>query len=189
LITDTVARVSDLLLDLYGDQLAVLGDDRCRHSVAVGSKAARAAGLVAPSVRADLVAAATLHDVGYGHVDTGFHPLDGARYLRGAGFSPTVCHLVIHHSASTLEADERGIDPAVFDDFRGDRDLGAAHSILWWADLTTGPDGQTITVEERLEEICGRYGPEDIVTRFISRARHILLKAGQSPAGSIQVPL
>ena len=36
------------------------------------------------SLSDDLVAAAWLHDIGYAPelVDTGFHPLDGARYLR-----------------------------------------------------------------------------------------------------------
>lgn len=55
--------------------------------------AARAAGLgpVLTGNAGLLVAAALLHDVGYAPrlVKTGFHPLDGARFLRdehGAGF-------------------------------------------------------------------------------------------------------
>ena len=96
---------------------------------------------------------------------------------------------MIHHSASSLEADERGIDRSVFDEFEVDVDLGQAHAVLWWADMTTGPQGQRVTVEERLAEICERYGPDDVVTRFVGRARDVLLKAGQSPVGSIQVPV
>jgi hypothetical protein len=39
------------------------------------------------SLSDDLVAAAWLHDIGYapGLAETGFHPLDGARYLRRQG--------------------------------------------------------------------------------------------------------
>jgi HD domain len=175
------------LVELYGDLLAGLGDDRREHSLAVGRKAQGAAGSVAPALRSDLVVAAVLHDIGYGQVDTGFHPLDGARYLAGQGFSPVVCNLVVHHSASTLEAEIRGFDRSVYDEFAMDRDLGRAHAVLWWADMTTGPQGQDVTVEERLDEIRARYGPGDVVTRFIERARSVLLQAGQSPVGSIQV--
>ena len=75
-------------------------------------------------MRSDLVAAATLHDIRYGHVVSGFHPLDGARFLTDAGFSATVCHLVAHHTASTYEAEERGIDLAAYAEFAVASDLG-----------------------------------------------------------------
>lgn len=130
-----------------------------------------------------------LHDIGYAHPETGFHALDGATFLAGAGFSRRVCHLVVHHSASTWEAEERGLGLARYADFAVDGvDMGPAHAVLWWADITTGPQGEDVTVEDRLDEICTRYGPDEVVTRFISRARPVLLAAGQSPVGSIQVP-
>jgi hypothetical protein len=176
------------LAALYGDELAVLSADRRAHSLVVGRKAAVAAHRVPPALRADLVTAAVLHDVGYGHGDTGLHALDGARYLADGGYSRIVCNLVAHHSASTLEAEERGINLAVFRAFRVEQDLGAAHAVLWWADMTTGPRGESVPVEQRLIEIGDRYGPEDVVTRFVARARDILVLAGQSPTGSIQVP-
>ena len=125
--------------------------------MAVGRKAAAEAWRVESAVRADLAAAAVLHDIGYGHVVTGCHPLDGARFLAAEGFSRTVCKLVAHHSASTVEAEERGIHLATYDEFATDRDLGQAHAVLWWADMTTGPTGQDVTVEDRLAEICERY--------------------------------
>ncbi len=111
------------LVESYGDLLAVLEEDRRAHSVAVGRKAEAAAAGIAPALRADLTVAAVLHDIGYGHVETGFHPLDGARFLAGEGFSPVVCNLVAHHSASTFEAEERGIDLAVYAEFAVDQDL------------------------------------------------------------------
>jgi len=172
---------------IYDDELAVLDEERRAHSIAVGFKAAGAAQLVSPELRSDLVAAATLHDIGYGYPTTGFHALDGARHLAEAGYSPLVCHLVVHHSASGLEAAERGLEPAIFDPFGIDRDVGPAHSVLWWADMTTGPGGEDMTVEERLKDICGRYESDDIISRFVRRARDVLLAAGQSPTGSIQI--
>ena len=175
------------LVESYGDLLAALKDDRRTHSLAVGRKAEAAAARIAPALRADVAVAAVLHDIGYGHVETGLHPLDGARFLTRAGFSPVVCNLVAHHSASTYEAEERGIDLAVYADFAVGQDLSEAHAVLWWADMTTGPQGQDVTVEDRLSEICARYGPDDVVTRFINRARPLLVAAGQSPYGSIQV--
>lgn len=178
-----------VLAEMFGDELSALGVDRRAHSLAVGRKAAGVSDLVPVALRVDLVAAATLHDIGYGYPVTGFHPLDGARYLASAGFSASVCHLVVHHSASTFEAEERGLDLALYDPYVVDRDLSPAHAVLWWADMTTGPRGQDVTVEERLDEICARYGPDDVVTRFIGRARDVLVKAGQSPSGSIHVPV
>lgn len=112
-----------------------------------------------------------LHDIGYGHTDTGLHPLDGARLLASLGFSQTVCHLVAHHSASTYEAEDRGIDLAAYVEFAVDRDdLGPAHAVLWWADFTTGRRGQNMTVEERLDDIAVRHG-DDVVTCSAERIR------------------
>ena len=176
------------LMDLFGDVLRPLKNDRRAHSLAVGRKVEAEAGRVRPSLRADLVAAAVLHDIGYAHPDTGLHAVDGARFLAAEDFSPAVCNLVAHHTASTYEASERGVDLTVYQAFRVDQDLGEAHAVLWWADLTTGPRGQDVRVEDRLAEISSRYGPGDAVSRFIERARLVLLSAGQSPAGSIQVP-
>jgi hypothetical protein len=169
--------------------LSVLGSERREHSLEVGRKAASVAGMVDEELSKELHVAATLHDIGYAYPETDFHALDGARFLARHGFSRAVCHLVVHHSASTLEAEERGIDLVVYDEFAVDRDLGHAHQLLWWADMTTGPTGETVTVEDRLDEICWRYGPEDLVTRFITRARPILVATCQAPGGSIRVPV
>ena len=173
-------------VSFYSDLLEALSPDRQAHSLAVGRKVAGVAGLAPAAIRADLVTAATLHDIGYGHPATGFHSLDGARFLAGLGFSTTVCHLVAYHSASVLEADERGIERSAYDQFAVDADLGTAHSLLWWADMTTGPTGQTVTVEDRLYEIRARYRPETVVAKFIERAWPVLLAAGQSPTGLVQ---
>ena len=48
---------------------------------------------------------------------------------------------------------------------------------LAYADMTTGPTGRGVTVEDRLAEILERYGPDDPVHRAISRARVDLVTA------------
>src|SRR6266487_731328 len=52
-----------------------------------------------------LIAAAYLHDIGYAPSlkKTGFHPLDGAYYIRSFGFD-RLASLVAHHSESHFEA-------------------------------------------------------------------------------------
>lgn len=73
------ALVEDLLVEL---------PDRVRHCAGVADRAAELAAAVPPEDRELLVTAAWLHDIGYAEavVDTGFHPVDGARYLRGRGW-------------------------------------------------------------------------------------------------------
>jgi HD superfamily phosphodiesterase len=65
---------------------------------------------VAPHDVETVLVAAWLHDIGYSPtaVDTGFHPLDGARYLSAHGWPARICSLVAHHSAAVLMASERG---------------------------------------------------------------------------------
>ncbi|MGL5824088.1 MAG: HD domain-containing protein [Nocardioides sp.] len=167
--------------------LEVLEPDRRAHSVAVGLKVATRVHRLEPGIRDAAVTAALLHDIGYGYPATGFHPLDGARFLAAQGFSAEVCHLVIHHSASTYEARERGIDLSVYDEFAVERDMDEAHRLLWWADMTTGPTGLTVKVEDRLDEIVQRYGPGHVVSAFIEKARPLLVRVCQSPEGSIHV--
>jgi hypothetical protein len=123
-----------------------------------------------------LVAAAWLHDVGYAPdvVDTGFHPLDGARYLAVRGVPERVVNLVARHSYAILEADLRGVGRwlATFPD-----EGGVLRDALWYCDLTTSPDGKPVGAEERIAEIKARYGPGDIVTRFITEGEPELLAA------------
>jgi hypothetical protein len=124
-----------------------------------------------------LVSAAWLHDIGYapGIVDTGLHSLDGARWLRRNGFSDRLASLVAYHSCATYEAEERGLAGILEREFV--REHSAVSDALWFADMTTGPDGSSVTVEERLAEIGTRYGPDDPVTRFWRRARPELVAA------------
>ena len=43
-------------------------------------------------------------------------------------------------------------------------------SPLCFCDMTTGPYGQAVSIDDRLAEICDRYGPHDLVTQSITLA-------------------
>jgi HD domain len=118
-------------------------------------------------------AAAWLHDIAYASslVVTGFHPLDGARYLRDQGFGDRrLWTLVAHHTCALVEAEERGLAEALSAEFPiGDVDAFAV-AALTFCDMTTGPDGQRVEVDDRIAEILDRYPAEHVVHRSISRA-------------------
>jgi HD superfamily phosphodiesterase len=128
---------------------------------------------------ADLLeAAAWLHDIGYAPdlAKTGFHPLDGARYLRDVEHSGSqLCNLVAHHSCAGIEAEERGLADELTCEFpRVDAVLEDA---LAYCDMTTTPTGQVVSVQDRLSEIVERYGPGNIVTQFIHKAEPDLVSS------------
>jgi hypothetical protein len=128
----------------------------------------------------DVVAAAWLHDIGYAPdlVETGFHPLDGARYLRCTGLDGQILSLVAYHSCAQVEADVRGLGAELTSEFSPADPLLA--DVLLYCDMTTGPDGDYVRPAERLVEIRGRYGPDHEVTRFVERAAsEILTTAGR----------
>jgi HD domain-containing protein len=125
-----------------------------------------------------LEAAAWLHDIGYSPelVETGFHPLDGARYLRDVHQAdPRLCSLVGQHSCASLEAEERGLADELAREFPpGNSTLSDA---LSYCDMTTTPTGHVVSVRDRLAEITQRYGPGSIVTRFIRKASPQLISS------------
>jgi hypothetical protein len=127
-----------------------------------------------------ITAAAWLHDIGYGPGvrATGFHPLDGARYLRDLlGADDMICRLVAYHSMAVIEAEERGLADDLSREF-GPPPGGLADALIF-CDMTTGPDGQPLSVEQRLADIHVRYGPDDPVSRAITRSGPLLTAAVQ----------
>lgn len=112
-----------------------------------------------------LTAAAYVHDIGYAPelAMTGFHPLDGARFVRDSGH-PDLASLVAHHTGARNEAVLRGIDDFLTEFPFEDSLLQRA---LTYCDLTTGPDGSRTNVDHRVAEICERYGPDHVVSRGI----------------------
>jgi HD domain len=130
-----------------------------------------------------LTAAALLHDIGYAPSleDSGFHPLDGARYLRVVEHADNLlCRLVAHHSCAIIEAEEQGLAADLAREFKpAPRALSDA---LIYCDMTTGPDGQHMTVEQRLADIRSRYGPSHPVTRALARSEPQLAAAADRVA-------
>ncbi|MEU9833704.1 HD domain-containing protein [Streptosporangium sp. NPDC048047] len=150
---------------------------RWEHTQGVAARAESLAPILGEE--ADLLtAAAWLHDIGYAPdlVDTGFHPLDGARYLRDVHQADArLCRLVAHHSCAVYEATERGLLDALNAEFGLERpELVTA---LTYADMTTSPDGLPLDVSDRLTEIHSRYGPEHLVSRSISNATPCITSA------------
>ncbi|HEY9468944.1 MAG TPA: HD domain-containing protein [Propionibacteriaceae bacterium] len=157
-------------------RLAECSPRRFSHVRGVAGQAERIAAVVGADGEL-LVAAAWLHDIGYAPelADAGFHPLDGARFLRRQGADGRLCGLVAHHSCSVIEAEMRGLADELLAEFP--REESAISDALIYCDLTTGPDGQRLTAEERLAEIISRYGPDSLVGRFIDQARSEMIDA------------
>jgi hypothetical protein len=127
----------------------------------------------------DLVAAAWLHDIGYAPelAETGFHPLDGARYLRRVGVDGQVMSLVAYHSCAQIEADVRGLGAELAAEFSPANPL--LTDALLYCDMTTGPDGDHVRPADRLAEIRARYGPDHVVTRFVELATPEILASAR----------
>jgi putative nucleotidyltransferase with HDIG domain len=141
------------------------------HSQGVAARASALASVVGQDSGL-LRAAAVLHDVGYAPrlAITGFHPLDGARFLRDEhGADERLCRLVANHSFALLEAEERGLRDVLEAEFPLP-DAPLLVDALVYCDMTTTPDGEPTTARDRVAEIVGRYGADSIVGRFIRRA-------------------
>lgn len=143
---------------------------RWSHSLGVARRAQQLRAVLGTD--ADILeAAAILHDIGYSPAIAlvGFHPLDGARFLRSQdGIDERVIRLVAHHSCALLEAEERGLRSALESEFP--MECPGLVEAMIFCDMTTTPDGDETRAGQRIEEIQSRYGPDDIVTRFIRRA-------------------
>lgn len=139
---------------------------RWRHVQGVAGRAAGSGVADGERLRL-LVAAAWLHDIGYAStlIDTGLHPIDGARFLRRANADERVVGLVAHHSCAHVEARLRGLEHVLDREFP--RDDSLPHDELCFCDMTTSPDGDLVDVATRLTEIRARYGAGHVVTQFI----------------------
>ncbi|BBH68689.1 metal-dependent phosphohydrolase, HD subdomain protein [Actinoplanes sp. OR16] len=137
----------------------LLGDsgNRWRHTAGVAERAADLARCL--GLDEDLlVAAAWLHDIGYAAplVETGFHPIDGARHLTREGWPARVAGLVAYHSGARFVADVRGLASELAE-FPDERTIVA--DVLTYADQTVGPRGDRVDPEARYTEMLHRHGP------------------------------
>ena len=101
--------------------------------------------------------AGLFHDIGKAPelIQTGFHPLDGARYLLHLG-ELDLAHLVARHSGAPREAELLGLALDPWDSPADPR----YQDLLDKVDLTTSPGGREVSLRERIDDICRRYGED-----------------------------
>ena len=131
---------------------------RWQHTVGVANRAAELASRL--GLNADVLhAAAWLHDIGYAEavVVTGFHPLDGARYLAHHDWPRDIVGMVAQHSGALFVANALGLAPALaaYPD-----EPGLMSEALTCADQTVGPTGERITWQQRHAEMLRRHGSD-----------------------------
>jgi putative nucleotidyltransferase with HDIG domain len=174
-------------------RLLMANPERLRHSAAVAARAHSLADAVPDDQRDLLVAAAWLHDVGYAEAlrDTGFHPLDGARFLRSARWESRVCDLVAHHSGSRFLALLRGLESQLAEfDWAQD----PVSDALTIADQTVGPNGRPLSLEDRMQDMLDRHGPDSPNARahpqrrayFRAAFERVSSRLADSGSGSVQ---
>ncbi len=157
--------------------------DRWTHVQSVGRTAddLAAQGLDIPE---DVISAAWLHDIGYATplADTGFHPIDGARWLAAQGAPMQIVALVAYHSGARFEAEECDLtdELAVFP--QPDEEL---LDLLTMLDMTVGPTGSGVTVGTRLEEILSRYPSEHPVHQAVARSHDYLMASANRAAARL----
>lgn len=140
---------------------ARLSGDRLAHSRGVANRAAELVqlrGSVAPVVIEVFKALGYLHDIGYAAPRSGMHALDGATFLGGHTHWQWVCPHVAWHSTARWEYEKRCMaKPRVEHPSRHD------HQLLWVADFTTSPAGETVSAQARVDDIRGRYSSDSPV--------------------------
>jgi hypothetical protein len=164
------------------DEAAVLArsllesvDERWPHTVGVARQAECFRAKLTEEQSETLVVAAYLHDVGYAPslVSTGFHALDGARFVQSLGH-PQLAALVANHTGARFEAEERGLVEELEGHLGPDKVLLDA---LTYCDLTTSPHGEEVDAAARIQEILSRYPPGHTVHQAVERSRPSLLAA------------
>ncbi|MGW4687687.1 HD domain-containing protein [Streptomyces sp. NPDC004244] len=170
----TTATLTEWAYPLAESLLAEPLPRRWKHCLGVAERARAIAEILGPDAEL-LEAAAVLHDIGYAPdlAKTGFHPLDGARYLRSVGADERVVRLVAHHSCAWMEAEARGLREELEAEFPREKEHLA--DALCFCDMNTTPDGTPTNPVDRVNEIAGRYGPDSLIGQFIRRAEPEIL--------------
>jgi hypothetical protein len=177
-VADTIVAMTGLAtwaVALAERMLSAEFPRRWRHDLGAVAKARIAAHVVGDD--ADLlVAAAALHDLGHAPqlADTGFGPLDAARYLRREGAPDRLVALVANNAGGSAEAAMRGL-VREYESFPDEGSL--VTDALWWACLTTGSDGSEVTVQDRIAGWATSYAGDDIVAKWAANVAPTLIAA------------
>lgn len=148
-------------------------DGRWSHTCAVARRSAVLAGTMRPRDGEVLVAAALLHDIGYAPdlIRSGHHGLDGAAHLAALGHH-RLATLVAHHTASAAEAALLGLADV---HHRYVRERSPVADGLTYFDITTGPGGHVLTLQQRVDDVADRYGRAHLVARAMKASMAELL--------------
>lgn len=159
--------------------------DRWLHVQAV---AAVAHDLVSAGAPPELEVAAWVHDIGYADplARTGFHALDGARFLEVLEAPQVVVGLVAFHTGAEFEADERGMLGKLLEFERPDQSL---LDLLILADMISGPTGERLSPTRRIADILTRYEPEHPVSRAVAQSGDYLRDASSRAANQFSYPM
>jgi putative nucleotidyltransferase with HDIG domain len=161
-----VARARALAADIFREDARLQ-----EHAARTARHASALAQRIPSSNRADVTAAAWLHDIGYAPRvrRTGFHPLDGALFLIKEQWPERVVRLVAHHSLASLEAPFYGvghhlnvIEPVP----------GIDTDILTAADLAGGSGEPVPTVHERIERMRLTDAEADLIPPDVREERY-----------------
>lgn len=185
-------RVTEMRAATTAPKLLADVGTRLAHSRSVARQALIVAPILPAPWDAALVPAAWLHDVGYARDlrSTGFHPLDGARWLQSDGWKTEICCLVAWHTRAETEAGMRMLLTELETEFP--QPPHNAQTMLTWADLTSSPTGMNCTATYRLDEILQRYPSDSIVYRAtVTNLSALLADAaeGESILAATQVAL
>lgn len=144
---------------------------RKKHTEAVAKRMEELCGTTPSFVKSYCYSIGLLHDIGYGYIKTGHHAIDGALYLQTTVLSDLAPY-VAWHSTSKYEAQARNLTI----DF--DKPLSKyMNDQLWYADFTTSPEGELVTVSERLAEIRTRYSPDSQVIEALNNSMNDMVEA------------
>lgn len=122
-----------------------------------------------------LIQACYLHDIGYSPKlqRYGFHPLDGAIFAAQQQFAQPIVAAVLFHSCA-YEAVKEERNPEMLtiyekhDSLLTDQDR-CFIQLVTYCDIQTSPTGETITFQERLDEIITRYGLDHPVSQMMQK--------------------
>lgn len=176
----TVTSARDVAHSLIGDL-----EPRWSHVHAAGLRAEELCD--SASLPEHVAIAAWLHDIGYSPAiaHTGFHPLDGARFLVEQGAPREVVRLAAWHTGAGFEAQERGL--------LGDLDAFAQPQAeeldaLTMIDLATSPTGEPVLDVKRIAEILSRYDDGHPVHEAVENSRGSLLASSRRAKLALGLP-
>lgn len=120
-----------------------------------------------------LVASAWLHDIGYTQTQVHeWHPLAGAIVLRGMELD-TVANYVAWHTTAPEEVVFLGLSEQMVSFPNAD---DVVTDCLTYADMSSGPNGEVFTFEQRLSELKERRGEDSFQFQTMAQAWERLLE-------------